>query len=91
MKTTDELHHSDLARQVEDYRTAYQDRDVEGMLALFADDAVFIWAAGTFGGKAAIRKVLEQDVGASPTATVRDTGLGILVRADRWCGSARSR
>jgi len=37
------------------------------------------WAAATFRGKAAICKVLEQDVQASPTATVRDTGLGILV------------
>ena len=79
MKATDELHHSELTRRVEDYRTAYQDRDVERMLALFADNAVFIWAAGTFRGKAAIRKVLEQDVWASPTAMVRDTGLGILV------------
>jgi len=79
MKATEELHHSELSGRIEEYRTAYQDRDLERMLALFADDAVFIWAAGTFRGKAAIRKVLEQDVGASPTATVRDTGLGVLV------------
>jgi ketosteroid isomerase-like protein len=79
MKATEELHHSELSGRIEEYRAAYQDRDLERLLALFADDAVFIWAAGTFRGKAAIRKVLEQDVRASPTATVRDTGLGILV------------
>jgi ketosteroid isomerase-like protein len=79
MKAADEVHHGELSGRIEEYRTAYQDRDLERMLALFADEAVFIWAAGTFRGKAAIRKVLEQDVGASPTATVRDTGLGVLV------------
>ena len=79
MKTTDELGQGELIRRAEDYRASYQDRDIHGMLALFAEDAVFIWAQGTFRGKAAIRQVLEQDVGASPTAVVRDTGLGMVV------------
>jgi ketosteroid isomerase-like protein len=78
MKATDELSQGQLIRQAEDYRAAYQDRDIERMLALFTDDAVFIWAQGTFRGKAAIRQVLAQDVGASPTAVVRDTGLGMV-------------
>ena len=79
MKTTDELRHEELTQRVEDYRNAYQDRDLERMLAMFADDAVMFWARGTFQGKAAIRKVLEQDVRECSSAVVRDTGLGILV------------
>lgn len=79
METTDELRRGDLVRRVEDYRTAYQDRDVGGMLALFADDAELTVAPGTFRGKAAIRKYLEWDARVSPSATTRDTGLGVLV------------
>ncbi len=78
MKTTDELR-NELTQRVEDYRTAYQDRDLERMLGMFADDAVMIWAQGTFQGKAAIRQVLEQDVGECSVAAVRDTGLGMVV------------
>lgn len=79
MKTTDELRHEDLTQRAEDYRTAYQDRDLERLLAMFADDAVMFWSQGTFRGKAAIRPVLEQDVRECSTAAVRDTGLGIVV------------
>jgi ketosteroid isomerase-like protein len=63
---------------VEDYRAAYQARDVERMLALFADDAEVTFAPGTFRGKDAIRKVLDWDVRLSPTASVRDAGIGVL-------------
>jgi ketosteroid isomerase-like protein len=76
MKTAEELGHQELTRRVEDYRTAYQDRDVERMLAMFADDAVMFWSQGTFRGTAAIRTVLEQDLRGRFTAVVRDTGLG---------------
>jgi ketosteroid isomerase-like protein len=79
MKTTDQLRHEELTQRVEDYRTAYQDRDLERMAAMFSDDAVMFWAQGTFRGKAAIRQVLEQDVRECSSAVVRDTGLGILV------------
>jgi ketosteroid isomerase-like protein len=61
METTDELHQSELARRVEDFRTAYQARDVGGMLALFADDAELTAAPGTFRGKAAIGKFFAWD------------------------------
>lgn len=79
METTDELRQSELARRVEDYRSAYQARDVGGMLALFADDAELTAAPGTFRGRAAIRKFLEWDARVSPTATIQDTGLGVLI------------
>ena len=79
METTGELRQGELARRIEDYRTAYQDRDVERMLTLFADDAELTAAPGTFRGKAAIRKFFEWDARISPAATIRDTGLGVLV------------
>jgi ketosteroid isomerase-like protein len=79
MEATDELRKGELARRVEDYRTAYQARDVGGMLALFADDAELTAAPGTFRGKAAIRKFLEWDARVSPAAAIHDTGLGVLV------------
>jgi ketosteroid isomerase-like protein len=72
-------HESQLRRTVEDYRSAYQARDVEGMLALFTDDAELTVAPGTFRGKDAIRNLLDWDARLSPTATVRDAGVGVLV------------
>lgn len=79
MKTTDELRQGELARRAEEFRSASQARDVERMLALFADDAEATMAPGTFRGKAAIRKLFEWDVRMSPVATSTDTGLGMLV------------
>lgn len=79
MVTTSGLRQGELARRVEEYRTAFQARDVEGMLELFADDAELTAAPGTFRGKAAIRKFLQWDARVSPTATIHDTGLGVLI------------
>ena len=50
MEAVGELGQGELARRVEDYRIAYQDRDVGRMLALFADDAELTVAPGTFRG-----------------------------------------
>lgn len=79
MKVTDQLHQSALARQVEHLRTAYQDRDIDRLLTLFADDAELSAAPGTFRGKAAVRQFFEWDAQVSPTALIRDTGLGVLI------------
>ncbi len=79
MKTTDELRQEELARRAEEFRSASHDRDVERMLALFADDAEATMAPGTFRGKAAIRKLFEWEVRLSPVATSKDTGLGMVV------------
>lgn len=79
MKTTGELRQGEPARRVEDLRSAYQDRDIGRMLALFAGDAEVIAAPGTFWGKTAIRKFFEWDAQTCPAATIRDTGLGVLV------------
>ena len=67
-----------LVELCERYRDGYQRRDVEQMMDLFADDAEVVWSAGAFRGREAIRKVLEWDFGLSPTATVSDSGIGIL-------------
>ena len=69
---------TDLLGVVEEYRDAYQARDVERMMKLFADDAELVWAAGAFRGKDAVRQVLEWDVRLSPTAVVRDAGMGAI-------------
>ncbi len=45
MKTTDELRQGEPARRAEEFRSASQDRDVERMLALFADDAQVLFTA----------------------------------------------
>jgi ketosteroid isomerase-like protein len=67
-----------LAAVEADLRDAYQARDVERLMGLFADDAELSWATGTFRGKDAIRKVFEWDVRLSPTAVVRHAGVGVI-------------
>jgi SnoaL-like domain len=79
MKTTDELRQGELARRAEEFRIASQDRDVERMLALFADDAEVTMAPGTFRGKAVIRKFFEWEVRMALVATSCDAGLGMVV------------
>jgi|GEM_PF-1066412 len=78
METTRESRQGDLTRRVEDFRAAYEARDIDRMLELFADDAEYTAAPGTFQGKPAIRGFLEWDKGLSPTATIRDTGIKML-------------
>jgi len=69
---------STLIAVSERFRNAYEARDVERLMELLADDAELTWAAGTFRGKDAIRKVFEWDARLSPTATVRDAGIGVI-------------
>ncbi len=79
MKSTDELAQSELARRAKEFRSASQDRDVERMMTLFADDAEAAMEPGTFRGKAAVRERFEWEVQLSPVATSHDTGLGMVV------------
>lgn len=69
----------DLVSRTKEFEDAYVARDVDRLLALFADDAELTWAPGTFRGKDEIRKALEWDVRLSPTASVRDVGCGMVV------------
>lgn len=68
-----------VLRTIAEYRDAYQARDIDRMLSLFADDAELTLAPGTFRGKDEIRRVLEWDARLSPTASVRDAGVGVVV------------
>ena len=74
-----DVHESGHAGRIEDYRNAYQARDVDRMLTLFADDAEVTVAPGTFRGREEIRRLLDWDARLSPTASVRDAGIGVLV------------
>ena len=68
---------------VERYRDAFDRRDVEAALELFADDAVLVWAPKrAFVGKAGVRQALEWDVSLSPTARTQLSGVGVLVKGD---------
>ncbi len=78
MKTTDEARQGELTRRVEEFRSASQDRDVERMLAMFADDAEVTMAPGTFRGKTAIRKFFEWEVQIAPVSASADVGLGMV-------------
>ncbi len=52
--------------------------DIDGMMALFADDAELTDAGDTFRGKEKLRKVLEWDFELSPTATVDLSGMRVV-------------
>ena len=71
---------SSATSAVEGYMEAFDARDVDAMLAFFADDAEMTVAPGTFRGKAGVRRVMDWDVHLSPTVKTRDTGVGLLVK-----------
>ena len=68
-----------LEQRVERLREAYQNRDVDRLMSLFSEGAELTAAPGTFRGTAEIRRFFEWDAGLSPTVTVRDVGVGVLV------------
>ena len=65
---------------VERFRDAYDRRDVDGALELFADDAVLVFAARAFKGKDEIRHGLEWDARLSPTSKTRLSGIEVLAK-----------
>jgi ketosteroid isomerase-like protein len=69
---------NDHIQLIEEFRDAYQRRDINRLMGLFADDAELTWAVGTFRGKAAVRKVFEWDFRLSPAVNVRDAGVGVI-------------
>ena len=69
------------ARDVlERFRNAYDRRDVDGALELFADDAVLVFAPRAFTGKDEIRHGLEWDARLSPTSKTRLSGIQVLAK-----------
>ena len=76
----EEMTNEAVARHlVESYRQAYEARDVEQLMALFAADAEVTYAGRPFRGQAAIRRLLEWDARMCPTARVEDSGMGVVV------------
>jgi uncharacterized protein (TIGR02246 family) len=62
------------------YHEAFEARDVEKMLPLFAPDAVWISPVGRFEGTEGLRRVLTWDTRISPTVRSSPTGIGLLVK-----------
>lgn len=79
MATAEPNRQEELRRRVEAFRGAYQQHDVYRMVAMFAAEATYIAAPGTFHGPSAIRRFLQWDAELSPMARINDTGVGILV------------
>jgi uncharacterized protein (TIGR02246 family) len=61
---------------------AFRSRDVEAMLELFAEDAIWVSPVGTFEGKDGLRRVLTWDTRISPTVTSARSGIGLLVKGN---------
>lgn len=68
-----------LEQQVESLRAAYQEHDIDRLMTLFSENAKLTAAPGTFRGKTEIRQFFDWDARLSPTTTVRDAGVGVLV------------
>lgn len=79
MVTSRELDRSTVADVIRRFDAAYEARDVEAMLALFADDADITAGPGTFHGKEAMKQFLAWDIGLSPTVRIRQFGVGLVV------------
>lgn len=73
------LREAEIRATIAEYVAAYEARDIDRILALFADDAEVTVAPGTIHGKADIRKLYEWDARLSPAPRVRDSGAGVLV------------
>jgi ketosteroid isomerase-like protein len=67
---------------LERFRDAYDRRDVDGAVELFADDAVLVFAPRTFNGKDEIRHGLEWDAKLSPTSRTRLSGIEVLAKGN---------
>jgi ketosteroid isomerase-like protein len=64
------------------FHAAYDARDIDTLVELFAETGDWRLAPGTFTGKAAIRHLLEWDARLSPTASCRTSGVGIIVHGN---------
>ena len=67
----------DIKDVVEEWDRAFEKKDVQAALELFADDAKWTVPAGTFSGKDSIRRAVEWEMRLSRT-TFRLTGIGVL-------------
>jgi len=79
MTTPRDLDESRVLEVIKGYSAAYEARDVQAMLAFFAEDADVTAGPGTFHGKEAVKQFLTWDVGLSPTVKIRAVGAGTVV------------
>ena len=61
---------------------AYDARDIDAVVELFSEDGDWRVGPGTFTGKDAVRRLLEWDVGLSPTLTSQEEGVGIVAKGN---------
>jgi limonene-1,2-epoxide hydrolase len=87
---------NDVDQQVREavraFHQAFQDRDVEAMVAAYALEGQVTAAPGTFRGHEEVRTIVQWAVDTSPVATLRDTG-GTVVhgRTAIWEGEITER
>ena len=67
---------------VERFAKAYEARDVDAVLEMFADDGDWRVGPGTFTGKEAVRRLVEWDVSLSPALTSTLEGVGIVAKGN---------
>ena len=82
-------HEAEIREKVAEYVAAYEARDIDCIMTLFADDAEVTVAPGTIRGKADIRALCEWDASLSPAPKVRDSGIGVLVQGNVAVGEQR--
>lgn len=68
--------------KMREVRAALEARDVERVMSLFADDAVWQTPEGTFKGKEAIRRYVSWNMKTSPELKMTETGVKILAEND---------
>ena len=61
------------------FHNAYDARDIDTLVELFAENGDWQLGPGTFTGKAAIRRLLEWDARLSPSARCNESGVGVIV------------
>lgn len=64
------------------FHDAYDARDIDTLVELFAENGDWRLEPGTFTGKTAIRHLLEWDARLSPSASCHESGVGVIVRGN---------
>ena len=64
------------------FQIAYDARDIDTLVELFAENGDWRLAPGMFTGRAAIRRMLEWDARLSPSSSCRESGVGVIVHGN---------
>jgi ketosteroid isomerase-like protein len=68
---------------VREFLAALEERDIEKVLSFLAEDAAWTTPAGTYRGKAAMRRYLAWEFEMVPSLTVTETGVGLMVQGNQ--------